>query len=285
MRREKAINVFLFFFLQAMLFVCFFPIYYSIDKIHVRTVSLPERMFSLLFVLLWVSLCVYCAWKKRLPLLVGGAMYSIMAYLPGWFLPHFEAAAGSVKPQGLAAGIFEMLFRKMYELASAPLVGVSLLVSEKTAVRVGKWLLPALLISYAGTHIFRFYHNAYLAEQLHLEDTAFFSNPDLARKLAVAPGSPVRFDVAVTQAPDNKSASSPAPNAPVKAPVTLPVKAPVTLPANAPVTLPPNAPITLPANMPINLPANMPVTYPARDSGSEQDDNDQTRLHTPMLPK
>ena len=257
MRREKAINVFLFFFLQAMLFVCFFPIYYSIDKIHVRAVSLTERMFSLLFVLLWVALCVYCAWKKRLPLLVGGAMYSIMAYLPGWFLPHLTVAAGSVRPQGLAAGIFEMIFVKMYELVSAPLVGVSLLVSEKSAVRVSKWLLPLLLISYAGTHVFRFYHNAYLAEQLHLEDTAYFSNPDLARKLAVAPGSPVRFDVAVTQAPDNKTASSSVPGAPV----------------------------TLAADTPITLPANMPVTYPVIDSGSDKDDNDQTRLRTPGLPK
>lgn len=265
MRREKALNVFLLFFLQAMLFVCFFPIYYSIDKIYVRTVLLPERMFSLLFVLLWASLCIYCAWKKRLPLLVGGVMYSIMAYLPGWFFPYFTAAADSVKPQGVAAGIFEMIFRKMYELVNAPLVGVSLLVSEKTGVRVSKWLLPALLISYAGTLIFRFYHNAYLAEQLHLEDTAYFSNPDLARELAVAPGSPVRFDVAAAQMPDNTSALAPA--------------------SDAPVTPAGSAPISLPANMPISLPANMPVSQTVHESVSGKDDSDQTRLHTPGLPK
>jgi len=146
MRREKAINVFLFFLLQAMLFVCFCPVYFSVGVIHVRAVSLPERMFSLLFVLLWVSLCVYTAWKKRLSLLVGGALYAVMAYLPGWFLPHLTVPAGSIREQGLIPGLLEMVFNKMYELVSAPLAGVSLLVSEKSSTSISRWLLPILLI-------------------------------------------------------------------------------------------------------------------------------------------
>jgi len=249
MRREKAINVFLFFFLQAMLFVCFFPIYFSFDVIHVRTVSLPERMFSLIFVFLWFSLCFYSAWKKRLSLLAGGVMYAIMAYLPGWFLPHLTVPAGSFKEQGLIAGLFETLFNKMYELVSAPLAGISLLVSEKASTSISRWLLPVLLFSYAGTQIFRFYHNAYLAEQLHLDETTYFSNPALARELAVAPGSAVSYG---TASPEELS------------PLIMDRKQGT--PADA---LPGSAPIALPANMPKG-----PVA-----GGAE--DNDQTRLHFP----
>ena len=243
MRREKAMNTFLFFFLQAMLFVCFFPIYFSVDQIHVRTVTLPERMFSLMFVFLWIALCVYAAWKKRLPLVVGGVLYSIMAYIPGWILPHLTVAAGSVKPQGLAASLLETFFEKMYELVSAPLAGVSLLVSEKAYTNLSRWLLPVLLVSYAGMQIFRFYRNAYLAEQLHLEDTAYFSNPSLARELASAPGTPVFFASQLSADPAGKA---PAGNL---------------------------------QNKPINLPANMPAS--GMQNGTDEDD--QTRLHVPGL--
>ena len=249
MRREKALNVFLFFFLQAMLFVCFFPVYFSFGVIHVRTVSLPERMFSLVFVLLWFSLCIYSAWKKRLSLLAGGVMYAIMAYLPGWFLPHLAVPAGSIKEQSLIASLLETLFNKMYELVSAPLAGVSLLVSEKASITISRWLLPVLLFSYAGTQLFRFYHNAYLAEQLHLDETTYFSNPALARELAVAPGSKVSFG---TASPEELS------------PLIMDRKQGT--PADA---LPGSAPIALPAIM------------PKGPGVSGTDDNDQTRLHFP----
>jgi len=245
MRREKAINTFLFFFLQAMLFVCLFPIYFSADQIHVRTVTLPERMLSLLFVFSWFFLCAYSAWKKRLPLVVGASLYSIMAYIPGWILPHLTVAAGSAKPQGLVAGLLEMFFDKMYELVSAPLAGVSLLVSDKASANLSRWLLPVLLLSYGGMHVFRFYRNAYLAEQLHLEDTAYFSNPSLARELAAAPGAPVFFN------------------------------------SQAPVSQAVQASAGIPQNMPINLPAHMPVNNPQ----GKTDEDDQTHLHVPGLQK
>jgi len=253
MRREKAINVFLFFLLQAMLFVCFCPIYFSVGVIHVRAVSLPERMFSLLFVLLWLSLCVYTAWKKRLSLLVGGALYAVMAYLPGWFLPHLTVPAGSVREQGFIEGLLETFFNKMYELVSAPLAGVSLLVSEKSSRSISRWLLPILLIGYAGTHLFRFYHNAYLAEQLHLDETTYFSNPALARELAVAPGSAVSSGMA--------------------SPEELSPEITDRKPGTPPAALPGSAPIALPANMQKGTGDNGP------------DDSDQTRLHFPGLQK
>ena len=189
MRRDKAANVFLFFVLQAMLFVWLFPVYFSVDKINIRTVSLPERMLSLVFVLFWLLLCVYSAWRKRIPLLIGGVMYAVMAYLPGWFLPLLKVSPGGAAKSGIIFNLLTLFFEKMYELVSAPLAGVSLLVSEEASISLSKWLLPVLLVSYVGTFLFRFYRNAYLAEQLHLEDNAYFSNPSLARELAIAPES------------------------------------------------------------------------------------------------
>lgn len=187
MRKDKAINVFLFFILFAMLFVYSCPVYFSFGEVHMRSVSLAERFFSLIFVLLWLALCSYTAWKKRLPLLAGGILFSLMAYLPGWILPHVSEAAGRTKDPNLFSSIIQYIFERMYELINAPMAGVSILVSSKASQNLGKQLLPALLVIYAGTQVFRFYRNAYLSDQLHIEDTAYASNPELARELAVAP--------------------------------------------------------------------------------------------------
>ena len=122
MRRDKALNIFLFFLLMSMMFVYLCPVYFSVGKINMRTVSMPERICSLLFVFLWVALCVYSAWKKRLSFLLGGIFYSIMAYLPGWLLPYLTSVAGSTKKPVLTVTLFKYFFERMYELANAPFV-------------------------------------------------------------------------------------------------------------------------------------------------------------------
>ena len=106
-----------------------------------------------------------------------------------------------------------------------------------------------LLIGYAGTHVFRFYHNAYLAEQLHLDETTYFSNPSLARELAVAPGSTVSSGMV--------------------SPEELSPEITDRKPGTPPAALPGSAPIALPANMQKGPGDNGP------------DDSDQTRLHFP----
>lgn len=209
MRRDKAINVFLFFMLTALLFVSLYPIYFSPGEIHIRTVTLAERLLSLLFVIMWTALCVYSAWKKRFALLAGGVMYSILAYLPGLFLPHLESAGAGSDDPGFLSAVFRVVFVKMYELVSAPLAGISLLVSRKASTSLSKWLLPVLLISYAGTQLFRFYRNAYLAEQLHLEDTASYSNPGLARELGLLPLGVPSFTPAASGVPGGAAAGTP----------------------------------------------------------------------------
>ena len=188
MRRDKALNVFLFFVLASVLFITFFPVYFSFEGANFRVVALSERLFSLVFVSLWIILCVYSAWKKKLYLVLGGAAYAIMAYLPGWILPLFPSAVDGKDPSLLTV-IVRFVFGKMYELVNAPMVGVSIFFEENQSVSLSRWLLPILVFSYVLTQVFRYYRNAYLAEQLHLEDTAYYPNPDLAREIASVPGT------------------------------------------------------------------------------------------------
>ena len=207
MKKDKALNVFLLFTWIALLFVEFFPIYFSPDKTYTRTVSVPERLLSMFFVLLWASLCVYTAWKKRFPLFIGGVLYSVLAYLPGWFLPGLGASVH--KDPGIINTMFKFLFEKLYELVNAPFTGISILFPESFARGLAKTLLPVLLISYAGAQLFRFYRNAYLAEQLHLEDTISYGNPALAIELGLAP----RGELKAARPGSPVSSGSPAPGA------------------------------------------------------------------------
>jgi hypothetical protein len=50
------------------------------------------------------------------------------------------------------------------------MAGVSVLFPPEKALGISKWMLPVLVISYIATQIFRFYRNAYLADQLLLTD-------------------------------------------------------------------------------------------------------------------
>ena len=186
MNRDRAMNVFLLFLLLSLIFIWLFPVYFSYGIAYIRDISLAERILSLLFVLLWFAFCGYTAWKKRIPLLFGGIAYSLLTYLPGLFLPGLVKMAEGSDPS-VAAGVAEFLFQRLYELTRAPLVGISVLFSTKQAPGLGKLMLPSLVITYVCVQMIRGYRNAYLAEQLHLDDIAYSPNPDLARELGRMP--------------------------------------------------------------------------------------------------
>ena len=179
-------NVFLLFLLLSLIFIWLFPVYFSYGIAYIRDISLAERILSLLFVLLWFAFCGYTAWKKRIPLLFGGIAYSLLTYIPGLFLPGLVKMAEGSDPS-VAAGVAEFLFQRLYELTRAPLVGISVLFSTKQAPGLGKLMLPSLVITYVCVQMIRGYRNAYLAEQLHLDDIAYSPNPDLARELGRMP--------------------------------------------------------------------------------------------------
>ena len=219
MQRDRAINLFLFFVLAALLFVSFYPIYFAYDHVSFRVVDISERLFSLLYVMLWIALCVYASWKRKIHLVLGAAAFAVLAYIPDWAMPLLESrGSGS---SSVVKAIFRFIFERIYELVNAPMVGFSILFSEKTSVSLSKWLLPVLLISYAGTQIFRHYRNAYLADKLHLEETAYYPNPDLAHEIA----TPRVSGFPSPSAPPSKTTSTPPANdglAPMPAPAVVP---------------------------------------------------------------
>jgi hypothetical protein len=239
MQRDRAINLFLFFVLAALLFVSFYPVYFSYGRANFRVVDISERIFSLLYVMLWIALCVYSSWKRKIHLMLGGAAFAILAYIPDWVLPALEPRG--TEDASIVTVILRFLFERIFELVNAPMVGFSILFSEKTSVSLSKWLLPVLVISYAGTQVFRHYRNAYLADKLHLEETAYYPNPDLAHEIAsprVAgfPAQAASPRAAETKMPANGSVG------PVPSSKSVPPVAPVPIPAPPVAPAPPAAP-------------------------------------------
>ncbi len=169
MRRDIIVSVFLFFVLFALIFVVLFPIYYTYGQVFYRSVSVAERIMSVLFVLSWAALCTYTAYFKKLTCLFGGILYSLLAYLPGIVIPKLTTAVPGSDPN-LMTSLLDGAMRRLYELINAPMTGVSVLFPPEKAIGISKWMLPVLVASYILTQIFRFYRNAYLADQLLLTD-------------------------------------------------------------------------------------------------------------------
>lgn len=184
MRRDVIANVILFFTLLSLLLVFRYPVYFSYGHVIYRNVSVPERIFSVIFILLWLTLCVYSAYFKRIYLLIGGFLYGLIPYIPGFLIPLLSGSQATGKPS-LATTLTISLLKRIYELINAPFVGVSVLFPPEKAIGLSKLLLPVLLISYIGTQLFRFYRNAYLAEKLRLDEPSYTDRSPISK--AVSP--------------------------------------------------------------------------------------------------
>ncbi|MBN1776229.1 MAG: hypothetical protein JW817_07180 [Clostridiales bacterium] len=169
MRRDIIVSIFLFYVLFALLFVVLFPIYFTYGQVFYRSVSVTERIMSVIFVLMWLVLCAFSAYFKKLTCFFGGILYSFLAYLPEMVISKLSTAVPGSDPN-LFTSLLEGAMRRLYELVNAPMAGVSVLFPPEKAIDISKWMLPVLVASYVVTQIFRFYRNAYLADQLLLTD-------------------------------------------------------------------------------------------------------------------
>lgn len=169
LRRDVIANVFLVFTYAALLFAFRFSVYFSYNQVLYRSVSNPERICSVFFVLLWLAMCIYAAYFKNRYMLIGGVLYGFLAYIPGIVIPMLTTSASGTEP-GLVSDLLVSFAKRIYELVNAPMVGISILFPPGKNTDLSKYLLPVLIFIYIGVQIFRFYRTAYLAEQLHLED-------------------------------------------------------------------------------------------------------------------
>ena len=108
---------------------------------------------------------IYAAWRKRLWITLGLASYGLLALLPSWILPGL-AAKLSGEDAGVGASVEAFLLKSIYTMVNAPFAAMSAATGDKFALGLSTKILPVALITYIAFQLFRFYRDAYVAEQL-----------------------------------------------------------------------------------------------------------------------
>ena len=183
MKRDIISDIVLLFSLIGLLFMFGNTPYLQYDAVVTRSISIYERMGSFFFIILMLFAIVVCAWKKKLFVMIGCACYGLLAYLPGIFLPGIEKsiAKGGTSLLDTFASLF---WHRIYEVVNAPFAGQIGIVSEKTAAGMSKWFLPMTVITYIVVQLYRFYRDAYVAEQMHRSEMANLQHASLAKEIA-----------------------------------------------------------------------------------------------------
>lgn len=166
MRRDYFICIFLLCICASLFFVCFLPLYFTYGAIIPRDISIMEKIFSWCFALFVIVVVpIYSAVFKKFWFSLGLAAYGLIADIPEWILPSMarKVAAGNAS---IFTVIENYLLREMYGMVKAPFAGMAPALGNDRAVGLSKWILPVSLISYIVVQLYRYYRDAYLAEQL-----------------------------------------------------------------------------------------------------------------------
>ncbi len=166
MRRDYFICIFLLCIATSLTFTCFIPTYFQYELVIPRAFSIAEMILSWIFVVMVLLVIpIYSAVHKKFWFTAGLAVYGLFANLPEWILPGL-----SDKLQGdnasLIAVLQNMVCRFIYEVVKSPFAGVSPALGNNIALKLSSLILPSSLIFYAVVQIFRFYRDAYVADQL-----------------------------------------------------------------------------------------------------------------------
>lgn len=146
--------------------MCFLPLYFVYGGIVPREFGPIETAASWIFMLMvFVVLPVYAAVKKKFWMSAGLAVYGIVAAFPVWVLPGMaDKLAG--EDASIVTVIWAFLLRSIYGMAEAPFAPISRALGDSFAEVLPRRIMPVALILYAGVQLFRFYRDAYKAEQL-----------------------------------------------------------------------------------------------------------------------
>ena len=173
MKRDIIGDIFLGGVLLSLLFMFSFPVYFSFSQVTPRAISFPERMMSVCFSLALLLTVIWTCWKKKVWVMLGLLMFSILPYLPKWFLPKLESRA-LLHGKNIMDSFWSMFLNRIYELVHAPFTGLVGIFPEKTVRGLPYRLLPLVLLSYVLSQIVRFYHNAYVTEKKQMHDFSHF---------------------------------------------------------------------------------------------------------------
>lgn len=166
MRRDYFTCVFLACICASLFFCCFLPLYFTYGLIVPREFGTPEKVFSILFASsVLVIIPVYAAYRKKFWITAGLAVYGILAMLPMWILPRMaeKLAAEDVNILTVVEGF---ILKAIYGMVEAPFASLSTFLGDEFAASLPFKILPVSLIIYVAFQVFRFYRNAYLAEQM-----------------------------------------------------------------------------------------------------------------------
>ena len=168
MRRDYFICVFLLCICVSLFYVCFLPLYFVYDGIEPRQFGPVETLFSWIYLaLVFAVLPVYAAYKKKFWITAGLAAYGILAAFPVWVLPGMaDKLAG--EDASIVSVIWAFLLKSIYDMAEAPFAPITRVLGDSFTEVLPRRIMPVALIVYAGCGLFRYYRDAYRAEQLDL---------------------------------------------------------------------------------------------------------------------
>ena len=195
MRRDYFICIFLLLVAIALAFVCLLPTYYSYDGVIEREVGLIETLASTFFCLLTLLIFpVFTAIKKKFWAMLGNAAFGLLAFIPGMFLPGM-AAKLSAPDVNILTTVKALFFKAIYTMVYAPFAGIGNLAGNKLGLILPKLILPVTLLIYGVVKLFRFYKEAYIAEQLapvptNDSPTQRTRKPDILGTVISAPVTP-----------------------------------------------------------------------------------------------
>ena len=173
MKRDIIGDIFLGGVLLSLLFMFSFPVYFSFNQVTPRAISFTERMMSVCFSLALILTVIWTCWKKKVWVMLGLLMFSILPYLPKWFLPKIESRS-LLQGKNIMDSFWSMFLNRIYELVHAPFTGLVGILPEKTVRGLPYRLLPLVLLSYVLSQIVRFYYNAYVTEKKQMHDFSHF---------------------------------------------------------------------------------------------------------------
>ena len=166
MRRDYFTCVFLACIAGALCFVCFEPLYFKYAGIVTRDFSLFECIASGIYAVFFLlAVPFYSGYKRKYWIAAGLACYGALAYLPRLLYP------AQVYLTGDGASLFHiagaLMLRGIYGMVNAPFAALSRVCGDSMASGLSLWILPMSIVIPFLIKAYRFYRDAYTAEQLN----------------------------------------------------------------------------------------------------------------------
>lgn len=142
------------------------PLYFVYGGIVPREFGTFETVMSYIYLaLVFLVLPVYAAYKKKLWMTAGLAAYGILAAFPVWVLPGM-ADKLSGDDASIVSVVWAFLLRSIYGMAEAPFAPATRLFGDSFTEVLPRRIMPVAIILYVCIQLYRFYRDAYRAEQL-----------------------------------------------------------------------------------------------------------------------